>query len=150
LIISANRHPESDHAFFDTEVYEFSVADGSLRALTNRKGPDNNPVVSPNGKWIAYTGYDDRFQGHQTTQLYLMNRDGSGSHSLSEKLDRDISEAQWAPDNSGVYFRYDDQGDTKVGFYSTEGALKRIVEHLASGTNAGVGGTFSISHNGTI
>lgn len=28
LIISANRHPESDHAFFDTEVYEFSVADG--------------------------------------------------------------------------------------------------------------------------
>src|ERR1700756_6000920 len=41
LIISANRHPESDHAFFDTEVYEFNVADGAVRALTNRKGPDN-------------------------------------------------------------------------------------------------------------
>jgi len=25
---------------FDTEVYEFSVADVALRALTNRKGPD--------------------------------------------------------------------------------------------------------------
>jgi dipeptidyl aminopeptidase/acylaminoacyl peptidase len=150
LIISANRHPESDHAFFDDEVYEFSVADGSLRALTNRKGPDNSPVVSPNGKWIAYTGYDDRYQGHQTTQLYLMNRDGSSSHSLSDKLDRDIADPQWAPDSSGVYFRYDDQGDSKIGFYSPEGAFKKITDHLASTTNAGGSGSFSIARNGTI
>ena len=47
LLVSANRHPESDHDTFDTEVYEFSVADGSLRALTNRKGPDNNPPSLP-------------------------------------------------------------------------------------------------------
>ena len=26
----------------------------ALRALTNRKGPDNTPSVSPNGKFIAY------------------------------------------------------------------------------------------------
>jgi dipeptidyl aminopeptidase/acylaminoacyl peptidase len=150
LIVSVNRHPESDHAFFDDEVYEFSVADGSLRALTNRKGPDNSPVVSPNGKWIAYTGYDDRYQGHQSTQLYLMNREGSGSRSLSEKLDRDIADPQWAPDNSGVYFRYDEQGDSKIGFYSTDGAFKKITDHLASTTNAGGSGSFSIARNGTI
>jgi dipeptidyl aminopeptidase/acylaminoacyl peptidase len=150
LVISANRHPESDHAFFDTEVYEFSVTDGSLRALTNRKGPDNSPVVSPNGKWIAYTGYDDRFQGHQTTQLYLMSRDGSGWHSLSDKLDRDVADPQWAPDNSGVYFRYDDQGDSKIGFYSAEGAFKKITDHLASTTNAGGSGSFSLARNGAI
>jgi len=150
LIVSVNRHPESDHAFFDDEVYEFTVADGSLRALTNRKGPDNFPVVSPSGKWIAYTGYDDRYQGHQTTQLYLMNRDGSGSHSLSDKLDRDIADPQWAPDSSGVYFRYDDQGDSKIGFYSAEGAFKKITDHLASTTNAGGSGSFSIARSGII
>ena len=150
LIASVNRHPESDHAFFDDEVYEFSVGDGSLRALTNRKGPDNTPTVSPNGKWIAYTGFDDRFQGHQTTQLYLMNRDGSGSRSLSDKLDRDIADPQWAPDNGGVYFRYDDQGDSKIGFYSTEGVFKKLADHLASTTGAGGGGSFSLARNGTI
>src|SRR5713101_7352133 len=92
LLVSANRHPESDHEGFDTEVYEFSVSDGALRALTNRKGPDNAPSVSPSGKLIAYTGFDDRYQGHQTTKLYLMNRDGTNSHSLSDKLDRDIQD----------------------------------------------------------
>ncbi len=150
LIASVNRHPESDHEYQDTEVYEFSVADGSLRPLTSRKGPDNSPEVSPNGKWIAYTGYDDRYQGHQTTKLYLMNRDGSNSHSLSDKLDRDVQDPQWAPDNSGVFFRYDDQGDSKIGFYPVEGVVKKIADHLASTTGAGGSGTFSLSHTGLI
>src|SRR5229473_3331804 len=151
LIVSVNRHPESDHEYLDDEVYEFSVADGSLRPLTNRKGPDNSPVVSPNGKLIAYTGYDDRYQGHQTTKLYLMNRDGSGSRSLSDKLDRDVQDPQWAPDNTGVYFRYDSEGDTKIGFYSAvDGAFKKIADHLASTTGAGGSGSFSLSRTGMI
>jgi dipeptidyl aminopeptidase/acylaminoacyl peptidase len=150
LIVSVNRHPESDHEYLDEEVYEFSAADGALRALTNRKGPDNSPVVSPNNKWIAYTGFDDRYQGFQTTKLYLMNRDGSGSHSLSDKLDRDVQNPLWAADNSGVYFRYDDLGDTKIGFYSTDGAFKKITEHVASTTGAGGSGTFSLARSGVI
>jgi len=150
LIISANRHPESEHAYFDSEVYEFSVADGSLRALTNRKGPDNSPAVSPNGKWIAYTGFDDRLQGHQTTKLYLMNRDGSGAHSVSDKLDRDIQNPQWAPDNSGVYFLYNDQGDTKIGFCSAEGNCKKVTDFVSSSTSAYGGGSFSIARTGLI
>jgi dipeptidyl aminopeptidase/acylaminoacyl peptidase len=147
LIISANRHAESEHAYFDSE---FSVADGSLRALTNRKGPDNSPAVSPNGKWIAYTGFDDRLQGHQTTKLYLMNRDGSGPHSISDKLDRDIQNPQWAPDNSGVYFMYNDQGDTKIGLCSPEGNCKKVTDFVTSSTSAYGGGSFSIARTGLI
>jgi dipeptidyl aminopeptidase/acylaminoacyl peptidase len=150
LIVSVNRHPESEHEYLDDEVYEFSAADGSVRALTNRKGPDNSPSVSPNNKWIAYTGFDDRYQGFQTTKLYLMNRDGSGSHSLSDKLDRDVQNPLWAADNSGVYFQYNEQGDTKIGFYSTDGTFKKIAEHVASTTGAGGSGTFSLARNGMI
>jgi Tol biopolymer transport system component len=103
LLVAANRHAESEHEYLDTEIYEFNVADGALRALTNRKGPDANPDVSPNGKWIAYTGFDDRYQGHQTTKLYIMNRDGTGARSVTDKLDRDILSPHWASDNTGVY-----------------------------------------------
>jgi len=150
LMVSANRHPESDHEVFDTEVYEFSVSDGALRALTNRKGPDNAPTVSPNGKFIAYIGFDDRYQGHQTTKLYVMNRDGSGSHSISDKLDRDIQSPEWAPDSSGVYFLYNDQGDTKIGFSSPDGNFRKIAEHVVSGTSAYGGGSFSVSRAGPV
>jgi dipeptidyl aminopeptidase/acylaminoacyl peptidase len=150
LIVSINRHPESDLEPFDTEVYEISVADGALRALTHRKGPDDSPRVSPNGRWIAYSGFDDRYQGHQTTKLYVMARDGSGSHSLSDALDRDIEELRWAPDSSGIYVRYDDQGDTKLGFFSLRGTFRTIAEHVASTTSAYGAGSFSVSRSGAI
>lgn len=150
LLVSANRHAEEEHEYEDTEVYEFSVTDGSMRALTNRKGPDNSPAVSPDGKHVVYTGFDDRYQGHQTTKLYVMNRDGSNSHSLSDKLDRDVSSPAWALDGSGVYFLYHDQGDTKLGFISPTGTLKKVADHVAGGASAGATGSFSVSGSGAI
>ena len=150
LIKSVNRHPESDHEYFDTNVYEFSVADGTIRQLTSRKGPDNNAIVSPDGKWIADTGFDDRYQGHQTTKLYLMSRDGGSPHALTEKLDRDVASPQWAQDNSGIYFQYDDQGDTKIGFSTVDGNFKRVADHVASSVSSYGGGSFSVAHNGAI
>ena len=39
-------------------------------------GPDGEPVVSPDGRLIAYTGFDDKRLGYQNTVLYVMDRDG--------------------------------------------------------------------------
>src|SRR3989442_1613265 len=87
LIASANRRADYEYEPLDTEVYEFSAADGSTKALTNRRGPDNAPAVSPDGRFIAYTGFDDHYQGYQVTRLYVMNRDGSGSRLLSGQVE---------------------------------------------------------------
>src|SRR5437762_7764770 len=61
----------------------------TLFRSTKRKGPDNTPQVSPDGKYIAYTGFDDKYQGYQVTRLYVMNRDGSESRLLTADLDRE-------------------------------------------------------------
>ena len=148
LIFSANLHPDYDYDPLNTEVYEISLADGAVKPLTNRKGPDNSPAISPDGKTIAYTGFDDRYQGHQTTHLYLMNRDGSNPRVATPKLDRDVVDPQWAPDGSGVYFRYDDQGNTELTFYSLDGTIKKLAGMMASGGSSYSGGaSFSVAHN---
>ncbi|HWX42943.1 MAG TPA: S9 family peptidase [Blastocatellia bacterium] len=133
ILISANRRPDYEYEPQDTEVYEVSVADGSVKALTDRRGPDNSPVISPDGKRIAYLGFDDKYQGYQITRLYMMNRDGNGSRVVSADLDRDAGSPRWAPDGSGIYFTYADQGDNKIGFYSPDGKLKKIAEHVGQG-----------------
>jgi acylaminoacyl-peptidase len=149
LILSANRHVDHEQNPRDTDIYEFSVADESVKQLTKRNGPDGEPVVSPDGKQIAYIGFDDKLQGYQVSQLYVMNRDGSGSRLVSGNLDRDVRHPRWAPDNSGVYFTSDDKGDSGLYFISLSGELRKVAGNLGGGTSAyGTGGTFSLAKNG--
>jgi dipeptidyl aminopeptidase/acylaminoacyl peptidase len=151
LIASVNRHADYQSEPLDTDLYEFAVKDGSVRQLTTRKGPNNAPAVSPDGKLIAYTGFDDRRLAYQVTKLYVMNRDGSGVRALSDKLDRDVASPVWAGDGSGVYFQYDDQGDNKIGFLTTAGAFRKIADHVATGTEAyDFSGSFSVARSGAV
>ena len=136
LIVSANRHPDWELEPLDTEVYEFRVADGAVRPLTSRKGPDGAPAVSPDGRFIAYTGFDDRRQGYQVTRLYVMNRDGSGSRLVTGALDRDVLAPEWAPDGSGVYFLSDERGNTGLHFSTLDGKVRKITGDVGSGTGA--------------
>jgi len=149
LLFSANLRPDYDYQPLNTEVYEVAVADGRVKPLTDRNGPDNSPAISPDGKTIAYVGFDDRYQGHQTTHLYLMDRDGGNPRVVTPKLDRDVQKPRWAPDGSGAYFMYDDQGDTKLGFYSPRGTVKELAGHIGAGGSSYSGGAaFSVARDG--
>lgn len=151
LLLSANRRPDFDREPLDTEIYEFSIADGSVRALTDRRGPDNAPAISPDGRYIAYVGFDDAYQGYQVTRLYVMNRDGSGSRLLSAALDRDVMRPRWTPDGRGILFLYDDQGTTKLGLYTLEGGFRTLATHIGSGDLAySMGGAFSVAATGAF
>ena len=60
-------------------MFTVDIATHELTQLTTRDGPDNSPVVSPDGRKIAYLGFDDRLQGYQVTHLYVMDIDGKNS-----------------------------------------------------------------------
>ena len=60
LYFSAIRKPDAEYQRGDSEIYAVDVKTLEVKPLTDRKGPDANPIASPDGRWIAYTGYDDR------------------------------------------------------------------------------------------
>src|SRR5262245_9610222 len=60
IYISGIRKPDAEYLRGDSEIYAVDLQSGQVKTLTDRKGPDSNPVVSPNGEWIAYTGYDEK------------------------------------------------------------------------------------------
>ncbi len=152
LIFSANRNPNWEYEFRNSEIYSVSLEDGSFQALTDRDGPDHSPAVSPDGKQIAWLSYEDKVQTYQVTQLHLMNRDGGSKRVLAGELDRSVSNPEWGSDGKGVYFSYDDQGNSKVAYAATSGNTKILAESLG-GTSLGRpygGGSFSVSTAGDI
>jgi acylaminoacyl-peptidase len=150
LILSARRGPNPEWNARETDLWAVNVTTGALRQLTDRFGPDGSPAVSPDGKMIAYTGYDDRKQGYQNTLLYLMNRDGTGKREVSAKLDRSVSNPTWTADSRGIYVSYDDQGNTKVALFQLDGTSKPLAKDLGGGGSAYGSGSFSVSKDGSI
>ena len=152
LIFSANRHEDWEYNRRNSEIYSVSIADGEITSLTDRNGPDYSPALSPDGNTIAYLGYDDRVQTYQVTKLYTMNRDGSGKKEIVTNLDRSISDIVWDENGAGLYFMYDDEGNTKIGHADLSGNTT-VVANDVGGTSIGRpygGGSFSVANNGMI
>jgi acylaminoacyl-peptidase len=151
VLVAANRRDDWEFEPRDTEIYEVSVDDGKMRALTNRRGPDGSPSVSPDGSKIAYLGYDDRYQGYQLTRLYVMERDGGKPRLISGKLDRDVINPTWTPDGKAILFAYDDQGNTRLATLTLDGRVTQLAANLGGAASAYSGGVnFSLAANGAV
>ena len=152
LIFSSNRNENWEYEFRNSEIYSVNVQTGAIRQLTERNGPDHSPIVSPDGKTIAYLGYEDKVQTYQVTRLWTMNLDGSNMKEIDTKLDRSIGGIKWDGNSNGIYFQYDDKGNTKIGYTTLAGRTDQVAGNLG-GTSMGRpygGGSFTLSRNGSI
>ena len=142
--------PDAEYNPLESEIYEVALATGATKQLTHRKGPDSSPAVSPDGKLIAYSGFDDREQAYQVTHLYVMNRDGSESRMLAPTLDRDVYGGAWSADGTGLYVQYDDEGDTKLAFVPLAGDVRKLADKLGglSIDRPSGGAQFSVAKDG--
>jgi dipeptidyl aminopeptidase/acylaminoacyl peptidase len=135
IYFSAIRKPEPEYEFGDSEIYAVDLATLDIKALTDRKGPDGNPRVSPDGKWIAYTGYDDKNYTSHLSSLYLMDASGGRKRLLAGDLDNSPSVVGWSADGSGVYFVLQSRGESNLHLAPLQGPVRKITQgtHVLSG-----------------
>jgi len=152
LVFSANRHENWEYERRNSEIYAVNIETGKIEALTDRFGPDYNPVISPGGSKIAYLSYKDKIQTYQLNHIYTMNIDGSNKKKIETNLDRNPESLVWDNSGKGLYFKYDDKGNTKIGYTTLSGKTEKLADDLG-GTAIGRpygGGSFSVSHTGKI
>lgn len=150
IVFSANRLEDAEHHPVESELWAVTVASGELEQLTDRRGPDRGATVSPDGKRIAYLGFDDRQLAWQSSDVYVMDVASGRSRNLTADFDRDVSEVHWSGSSNRLLIRYEDFGRTYIGRLSLDGKVEALVGDVG-GTSIGRpynSGSFSVAKNG--
>src|SRR5712692_9489900 len=142
ILFTGLRADDWEYQWEESEIYAVNAKDGAVRQLTHRKGPDQSPEVSPDGKLVAYTGHDWTDDTYIDAKLYVMSIDGSSPRVLTPNLDRTPTRLIWARDGSGVYFSTEDKGTRNLYFASLGGEVRQITRgnHMLNVTDIGANG----------
>ena len=152
ILFSSLRVEDADYQYMESEIYSVNIADGEIKQLTTRHGPDGSAAPSPNGELIAYVGIDWHRDTYRNRKIYLMESDGSNSRCISEGWDHSPGTLMWAPDGSGVYFNVRSEGTSNLHFASVRGGVRQVTEgnHVLSisnfDSNGNTVGTLSSYH----
>jgi dipeptidyl aminopeptidase/acylaminoacyl peptidase len=149
LLVSGNTAEDADMDPVESEIYAVELSDLSIRALTTRDGPDSGPVVSPDGKTVAYRGFDDKTLSYQQADLYLMDADGGNQRALAQDFAGEIGQTAWAPDGKSLYVLSEDHGVLTLFNIDLKGKVSQVVTNIG-GASIGrpyADGSFSVSTN---
>ncbi|HYE45623.1 MAG TPA: DPP IV N-terminal domain-containing protein, partial [Caulobacter sp.] len=134
ILFGAAREEGWEHDPGMVDLYEVTVASGAVRRLTDRVGPDAAPAVSPDGRLIAYLGFDDRKTAYHDTHLYVANIDGSNPRRLAPGLDRSVDDIRWSSDSRSVTFQYVDRAVTRLARVDLNGKVIPMALELGGGS----------------
>ena len=128
---------DAEYQWRESEIYAVDIASGEVTQLTRRRGPDRNPLPSPDGRHIAYLGYDWTDDTYIEEGLYVMNADGSNPRRIVGEMGRRPQNLRWAEDGSGLYFTAAVLGTSNLIFTDLEGEHRPVTEgnHMVSVTD---------------
>ncbi|WP_419146835.1 S9 family peptidase [Pseudoalteromonas 'SMAR'] len=152
LYFSANRHPDHKMQPTNSEVYKLDLDSLEITAVTDRKGPDRNPQVSPNGRYLAYLGHDDKKTNYENNLLYVKDLRSGDTQTFATDLDRSLESVTWAANGRGVYVSYDSEGKTTLGYQPLKGRFEVITDEIGSVSfgRPYSGGDYDISDRGLV
>ncbi|MCI0552295.1 MAG: S9 family peptidase, partial [Anaerolineae bacterium] len=108
--IAFTRNPDPMVAIStNNEIYIVPVSGGDTKNILNNPANDNQPLYSPDGKYIAYNAMKRAGFEADQRQLVLYERSTGKRINLTEGFDYSVNVVQWAPDSKSLYFNAEDK-----------------------------------------
>lgn len=126
VLFSGLRREDAVYHWQESEIYRVDLSTRAVEQITTRRGPDRRPVPSPNGRYIAYIGYDTTGMDYIESALYVMDADGSNPRALTAQMDRTPGAVFWSPDSRGVYFNIRADGYENVFHATLSGEIRQV------------------------
>jgi dipeptidyl aminopeptidase/acylaminoacyl peptidase len=134
IVFEASRDFDNDTTDQRSQLLAVDVTTGAARELVSVPGSWSKPLVSPDGRTVAFRGHPPSNKSYTPSDLYVVPFAGGDIRNISGGFDREPGNMAWAPDGSGVYFDADDRGSRNVDFASLKGGVSAVTtgRHMLS------------------
>ena len=131
IAFASNRTEDPDRNE-NTDIYIIDAQPGAaMKKLTTWAGTDDNPVWSPDGKYIAYSqsSSDAPFTMYGERYLAVISKDGGEPKLLSKSIDRPVNNIRWSKDGKSIaVLMEDDRQNNVVAFDAKSGVVTKITQ----------------------
>ncbi len=134
ILFAAQLRDKNDLLAAESDLYAVPAAGGALERLTSVDGVEANPLVSPDGRSLAYIGALKSTKFYMQPDLWVMPIGGGPAKNLTQSLDRPINDAKWSKDGKSLFVFYNDAGYTRVALLPLDGGKPKIVVPQIGGT----------------
>ncbi|GGW79365.1 S9 family peptidase [Alteromonas halophila] len=135
-----------------SDIYKVSIDTADVTQVTDIEGPEGNPVISPDGKKLAFMQLNDRKLSYQNGDIVIMDLSDNSTTRITTGLDRSIGDYVWAQNSNTLVFSYQDKGNTRLARVNLDGEIQAL-DIAIGGQSLGrpyTSGEFALSQQGDI
>ena len=114
----------------NTDIYQYTIQSGECKNLTEgMMGYDLNPVISPDGKYMAWESMERDGYESDKQRLFVMDLETGEKTDYSAKFDQCCTGFSWADDSKTLYFISDAYATDQLYALTLEnGEIKKLTE----------------------
>lgn len=129
LIYTCRKKYGIDYAFStNTDLYAYNTETGQTVNLTEgMMGYDKNPVISPDGKWMAWESMERDGYEADKNRLFVMNLETGEKKDYTKDFDQSVANLAWDKDNQTIWFISDWHATDEI--YSLHTPDGKITKH---------------------
>lgn len=118
----------------DSDLFTVNADGTGLKSLLDLKGYSvGSPIVSPDGRTIAFQAQDQNDQGYSLTFLGVVPTSGGSGSLLTLDFDRDVENPKWSKDSRWIYFTCPSNGGFPLNRISLKDKKVERLTDLTSG-----------------
>ena len=147
IYFSAYRSDEWELVSGESDIYAVDISSQELTQITNEPGAETSPVLSNNGKLLAFNHKLRRPLAYTPEHIAVMDLSKKKIRLLTKKLDGDAYDFIWSANDESLYFAYQERGLQKIGNVTLSKKITEITDKLG-GTTIGrpyLSGSFHVN-----
>jgi acylaminoacyl-peptidase len=127
LVLAGHLAAEGDLKLYPDDLFVVETETGKSRKLSALSGNEASPVVSPDGRRVAFIGFEDQGNAYHVAPLWVVELEGGAApRRLAPRLDNDVLFPQWRADSRAVLGVVAARGDSHLWEFPLEGAGRQL------------------------